>query len=570
MEFIKLVLRNLILIALLFTTSCESLIPGIFRWKAKPVMNPSGERVAKSRELAKDFENKIVEKLFENLETGQTMPIPSAAMLRTELNDFDKVIEQLDKLNPNLLTNESKRTIHQVKVQRESRQTQLDLWIQLNHLSSLQDLLPPLIFSEPDPGKLAEINNLVLETPAALSRLQEILMAQHATGIRYPTTLVDEALDHVGRIDRPDKNPLLHRYQQFLQYSGLNQREQQKAFHEFNESFTETVHPAYLTFADFLLAMAENSHLPDDGPSQQRLSGKSVGRIESIDWLTGNQKPVDLLELLNTEKAAGLRLINLSLAEQSESLNSLYQDPAYSLRDRDDSYQALLNLISIQPALTEWFNEPPPTPVLIASNDGNDPAPFVYRDGLALFDLDALLELPAFELETLAYQYAVPGHHIVNGWIGRFQTRSRLTQIYSEGWSIYASRLIWQHRQTDGRFGDNLSQLGFLVRSHGAVIKAIIDVNILLGRWSEDRSIEFMSLNTPYSMASIRRTITWIVANPGISVSSYILAQELESLQEYATTELALSLPDFHEKLKANSPASITFLKEEMRDLLAK
>ena len=544
---------------LLFITSCALKTPKDPDTETAARVNPS--------ELVRAFENKIAIRLIDTLIISPAA-VPTRQSLEDKLDKTIKVLEQLNRLNTRLLTAGNTQAIHQVEMLRLSQTSRLDLWDGTNHLNLLQDLLPPLVFSRAGSRNPGTITAKIMRTPSALSRLQAIIETQKTKGIVYPGSVIGYAVDHLRKIGATDNNPLLDRYKQLLQYSTLDHAQQLKRYEGFHESYRAYLNPAYAQFSDFLTAYAKGERQSSDS------TGIKIGGIGFIDEKIDADLSHNLLQKLEADLALVQHRIELKCKKQGASLQHIYRDPRYSMRNGKNSYQTLLNLVSvyvldIQPALRQWFFRLPVFDVLIVANDLNAPEVFSYQDGQVRFYLPALAELPTFELETLAYQYAAPGHHLINDRITLFPDASRLAKAYRRGWSNYALQLPWRARQTGGYFSENLAQLGFHVRSQFAVVSAIIDTNIQLGRWSEGKSIQFISDNTPYSTTSIERQVQWIIANPGIAVRSYLIGKELQSLREFATMKLNLSVPEFHRIVLAYSPASITFLKNEMRDILA-
>lgn len=509
------------------------------------------------------FENRIAIKLMGPVLLEAEEPIPDQETLQTKLTMLDSLLTQLASLNKNLLSLKQQHDIHQVKMLRISYQRELNLWHKSNHLTAIKTLIPQQTFNIQNRESVDLTTRQIQEIPQSLSRLSQILEHQTSLGIIYPDELISYATDHIRNVAVVKPGLLLDRYQQLLTYSDLTIKEQRNQYLLMEQKFEREIRPAYLLLLRYLQDLKQAPGVREtslvDGP----------GVIEP--YLTGQ---ADILQILHDEQARTYQQITSASAQYSQSPGELYRDPKYTWADQPGSYQTILNLISlyaldIQKDLDNWFRQLPANEVLLAGMDNPDLAHISYSDGQSLFDLQSLTNLPNYELETLAYQYTVPGFHLPGETISAKLQGSKLSRIYLSGWSIYSLNLLWQHRENKALFETGLAELGFLVRSHLAVCSAIIDVNLQIGNWSSDQARDFLSDQTPYSPGFIKRHVLRIIANAGSSVGSYLIARELKVLQQYSVQQLGLSLPVFHQAIINHSPATLKFLKTEMRDILS-
>lgn len=92
---------------------------------------------------------------------------------------------------------------------------------------------------------------------------------------------------------------------------------------------------------------------------------------------------------------------------------------------------------------------------------------------------------PTWIEATTAYHEGVPGHHLeVGGWrqlgdrVSRFQSTLALVSGYSEGWALYAERLVAEL----GWYADDpASELGFLAMQALRAARVVVDIGVHLG-----------------------------------------------------------------------------------------
>ena len=548
-------MSKIILIALLFAISaCKTVSNRLTTpdYSTQPAMRTETGRVSAGNRttLIRQFENDIAIQLIETIRSEPLAIFPSRESLVRHVNLLGEVAEQMNRLDSALLTENNKRVIYQAKMLQISRQSQLDNWLITNHLSLLKELLPPLTYREVTIAELDLITRHLMDSHIYLAQLQTNLQQQSV--VRYRFEQISSTLDYIESLGNQDHSPLLNRYQQLLSYSNLTRAQQAQSFADLKLQFDKAIYPAYLELADYLTTMtvsAENEYLPVVG--------------------TGDNLPANPDEVV-----AALQLAVISADEQithqkntSTSLRQLYEDPSYSLKNRPDTFQTLLDLLflyvsSVQPGLSEWFYRRPSEEVILAAGEQSRLAPFVYVDGTALFDLTYLSGLPGFELETITYQYTAPGYHMLAPSL--LSSRDDLSRVYIAGWAIYAMSLPFDQ----GYVFDELSKLGNLVRLQLLRCKALADINFLTGDWTSQEAVSYVARYTPYTTAQIRREVDWVAANPGVASRSFLISRELHSLKDYSLATLGLPLKKFHQTILNHSPATLGFLRLEMQDIL--
>jgi len=143
------------------------------------------------------------------------------------------------------------------------------------------------------------------------------------------------------------------------------------------------------------------------------------------------------------------------------------------------------------------------------------------RPGLFSINLRDLNEWPRFELPTLVFHEAVPGHHLQNALMTEAPGLPLLRRMpiysgYSEGWALYAEQLADEM----GLYRDDrLARLGYLASMLFRATRLVVDTGIHSKRWSRAESIAYMSKELGGNLGSIEREIDRYCVQPGQALS---------------------------------------------------
>jgi uncharacterized protein (DUF885 family) len=156
---------------------------------------------------------------------------------------------------------------------------------------------------------------------------------------------------------------------------------------------------------------------------------------------------------------------------------------------------------------------------------------------------------PAYNMPTIAYHEAVPGHHFQIS-LQREMDLPLMRNVvgfngYAEGWALYAERLAselgWY---ADDPYGD----LGRLQYEAHRAARLVVDTGIHTKQWTFDQAVDFLVENTGlpegYMQSEVARYIVW----PGQAASYYIGYLKMLELREQAKAQLGedFDLLEFH------------------------
>jgi uncharacterized protein (DUF885 family) len=194
-----------------------------------------------------------------------------------------------------------------------------------------------------------------------------------------------------------------------------------------------------------------------------------------------------------------------------------------------------------------------PTPTLLEAARPSTCYP-PARDGSrpGIFEVNLAHELgsPSWELPTLVYHEALPGHHLQ---FAVAQERAELPlfrrtvvfHAYIEGWAKYAEGLPWQW----GLNRDPKWRLGCLRRELYSTVNLALDTGVHHLRWSREQGARFFAEHTGAAYGFAERIVDRIAAIPGQTCAYKVGLLEFRRLRELAERRWtdAPGLPRFHD-----------------------
>jgi uncharacterized protein (DUF885 family) len=235
-----------------------------------------------------------------------------------------------------------------------------------------------------------------------------------------------------------------------------------------------------------------------------------------------------------------LRAHGLTQGSVAQRIATLRSDPAQLYADSDAGRAALLADLrrmneAMAARLPEYFGTVPKVGVTIqrmplAVEAGSSGATYQppsldgQRPGLFSINLRNIAEWPRFDLPTLVYHEALPGHHLQNALVNEAEGLPTLRRMplfsgFSEGWGLYAEQLADEM----GVYDDNpLARLGYIASMMFRAARLVLDSGIHAGRWSRDRSVDYMTGTLGNARSEAVREVERYCVQPG-QATSYML-----------------------------------------------
>ncbi len=202
-----------------------------------------------------------------------------------------------------------------------------------------------------------------------------------------------------------------------------------------------------------------------------------------------------------------------------------------------------------------------------AALDGSRPANF-------FINLKETRDWPKYNLPTLVYHEATPGHHLQ---IALAQESTRIPIIrrtggsfsaFSEGWALYAEQLadeigVYQ--------GDPLGQAGYLQSLLFRASRLVIDTGIHAKRWSREKATDYMVSVTGYPRSRAQREVERYCVSPGQACSYKVGHTVWTRLRAEAKAKLGpkFDLKAWHDAALLSGSMPLTVLERRLAEWTA-
>jgi uncharacterized protein (DUF885 family) len=204
------------------------------------------------------------------------------------------------------------------------------------------------------------------------------------------------------------------------------------------------------------------------------------------------------------------------------------------------------------------YNTPPP---FSASMRGHFFVPFP-PDGASEQEIQQRLENNNFaSIPTTAVHEAYPGHHwhlvTMKGNPSAIR-RSFRTPYFTEGWGLYAERLM----REQGFFTDPRQEMSQYEATLFRAARIIVDTSLHVGDMSFDEAVDFMrtkaNLPEPTARAEVARYCAWPT-----QASAYLTGcLEIVRIRDRYVSEHGGNLRDFHDRIASSGALPIALAEE--------
>jgi uncharacterized protein (DUF885 family) len=282
------------------------------------------------------------------------------------------------------------------------------------------------------------------------------------------------------------------------------------------------------------------------------------------------------IERLQSEYAeVGARLLGNS--EPAQIFERLRTDPELKYGSAEEIMDDARGCLSrAQEAMAEWFGRLPQAPCEIAAVPDFlaadapgayyvEPAADGSRPGTYFVNQWQAEEQNRYELASVAFHEAIPGHHLQLAIAGeldhlpRFQRFSFGNTAFVEGWALYAERLADEM----GLYRNDVEYIGMLAGDSWRSARLVVDTGLHAKGWSRQQAIDFMVENVPVDRDGIEVEIDRYVAIPGQALSYKIGQLEIQRLRRKAEGDGSngFDIKAFHDRALSSGSVSLPVLR---------
>ena len=330
--------------------------------------------------------------------------------------------------------------------------------------------------------------------------------------------------------------------------------------------------PAYSSVIDTLQQHAARTRI--DGGVWQLPEGDAFYEFLVRQYTTTGMTPAQVHELGLQEVARTHREMQALMTrvgvkgDVGSFMRQMKTDQRFYLPDTEAGRAAYLEMAkrivaAMQARLDDAFLHPPPLPLEIvptpAYRAAGAPSGFYTggtadgsRPGVVSINLTELNTRPTYDLESLLYHEAVPGHHLQISSILVDPTIPQLRKVerywensaFVEGWALYAERL----GKEMGFFQDPYADFGRLAAELWRATRLVVDSGLHYKRWTREQAIAYLDANTPSPHATNVGAVDRYLAVPGQATSFMVGMQHFLTERERAKKVLGerFDLRQFH------------------------
>ncbi len=310
--------------------------------------------------------------------------------------------------------------------------------------------------------------------------------------------------------------------------------------------------------ADYKLAIGIHTTLPLSSEQLHQTGLEEVDRLEDRCRRLGGQ--------LGFEDLPSIYAAMRSSAGTS--------DPRQSMAD------ALVAVRRAESRAAEVFPEPLPPPCdvtampQVVASSGMAPhyTPPRFdgsRPGTYWFNTELPTAGTGWDVESVAFHEAVPGHHLQLSRIQQLTNlsdfqRQRSITVFSEGWGLYAEELA----EEMGLYSSTESLIGATAASLMRAARLVIDTGIHAFGWSPARSLEYFTAHVPMPEAFLANEIDRYIVRPGQALAYLTGKREIVALRREAERRLGsrFSLPAFHSAILDHGSIPMPVLRDTVAE----
>jgi uncharacterized protein (DUF885 family) len=189
------------------------------------------------------------------------------------------------------------------------------------------------------------------------------------------------------------------------------------------------------------------------------------------------------------------------------------------------------------------------------------------RPGVFYVNLRDMREIWKYQMRTLAYHEAVPGHQLQGVIAQRLRDVPTFRKIlpfsaYDEGWAVYAERLGWEM----GFESDPLDNLGRLQSEMFRAVRLVVDTGIHRKHWTREQAIAYMREKTGLADSEVVSEVERYFVMPGQALAYKIGMLKILELRARAQAQLGakFDIRQFHAVVLGSGSLPLSILEKQV------
>ncbi|NQD38818.1 DUF885 domain-containing protein [Permianibacter sp. IMCC34836] len=446
-------------------------------------------------------------------------------------------------------------------------------------------------------GDAEDYNSRLSKIGVKFGQVIDGLKLREQKGIIPPTFVLEKVIAEIdGFVNTPaEQNILYSSFEKKLtEAKSIEAADKTRLLADAKQQIETTVYPAYRNLMAFLVEQKPKSTA--DAGVWKLPEGDAFYAYVLEMFTTSTMKPEEVHQLGLQEVERIQAEMRVILAEQvydttqpvgvlmrklGEEERFLYADTPEAREQILKDYQTIIDQVSA--GLDPVFSVKPKSGVKVEripefkekTAPGayyNQPAMDGSRPGIFYANLYDIKATPKFDMRTLAYHEAVPGHHFQvsiaqeNTELPLFRRMAPFT-AYVEGWALYAERLAWEA----GFQNDPFDNLGRLQAELFRAVRLVVDTGMHAKRWTREQAIDYMIANTGMADSDVTAEIERYIVMPGQACAYKVGMIEILKLREEAKAKLGskFDIREFHSVVLKNGAMPLFLLRKVVEEWVA-
>lgn len=313
----------------------------------------------------------------------------------------------------------------------------------------------------------------------------------------------------------------------------------------------------------------------------------SVGKLGDTDLTPEEIHQIGLAEVarISTEMDNILTSEGYREGSVGQRMTALNDEARFLYSNTDEGRAELLTFLNetidqISKIMPTQFKSVPPYPVEVkripvatqdSSAGGYYTPPSINGDvpGIYWINLRNTKANPKFDLKTLTFHEAVPGHHwqvALNLAQEQLPLLRRIApyNAYVEGWALYSEQVAYEMGLYEN---DPFGNLGRLKAELFRAVRLVVDTGMHAKKWSREQAIDYMASTTGTEKSDVVSEIERYMVWPGQALGYKLGMLKILSLREHAkkTLGIAFDIKKFHDVVLLSGAVPMNVLDENVK-----
>jgi uncharacterized protein (DUF885 family) len=469
----------------------------------------------------------------------------------------------------------------------------------VNQLFGVQSSTPDFMVQIHPIGGRRDVDNYIRRLSAFETKFSGLLAGlrlREANGVVPPKFVIERVLAEMRAfVAMPPRENILYTNlrDKMDRLGAIPAADRARLLGEAEQAIQDEVYPAYGRLIDYFVALQPKVtedygvwKLPDgDGYYDHLIRSHTTTALNAEEVHN-----IGLAEVARIEKEldAVLRSQGLPDGTIAERVARLNANPSLQYSNDDVGRAACLAdyqryIDQMERALAPDFAAPPRFNIKVqrVPQFKEATAPGAYADtgsldgarpGVFYVNLRDMRDIWKYQMRTLAYHEAVPGHQLQGAIAQRLTDVPTFRKIlpfsaYDEGWAVYAERLGWEM----GFESDPLDNFGRLQSEMFRAVRLVVDTGIHRKHWTREQAIAYMREKTGMADGEVVSEIERYFVMPGQALAYKIGMLKMLELRSRAQAQLgaAFDIRQFHAVVLGSGSLPLSILQKQVDNWVA-